>query len=69
MVPTKKQNSFCTRGENMKKMLLAVVLLGFGMMVGCGDDTGKPKTTGTTAVGPAGTVHHDTTAPADTSKK
>jgi hypothetical protein len=33
----------------MKKMLLAVMLLGFGFMVGCGDDTTTKKTTGTSA--------------------
>ena len=48
MVPTRIQNSFCTRGENMKKMIAVLALFAFGMMVGCGDDT-KPKSGSTTA--------------------
>jgi hypothetical protein len=52
----------------MKKLLLAVVLAGFGFMVGCGDEPKKP-TTGTTSASPSGTVAKTSTAPpADTKK-
>ena len=37
--------AFALEVKNMKKMLLAVMLLGFGMMVGCGDRP-KPTTIG-----------------------
>ena len=43
----------------MKKMLLAVVLLGFGFMVGCGDDKPAPKTGGSASgAGTTTTVTH-----------
>jgi hypothetical protein len=54
----------------MKKMLLVIVMLGFGFMVGCSEEPKKgPTSSGTTAVGPQGTVKHDTATPADTTKK
>ncbi len=53
----------------MKKMLLAVMLLGLGFMVGCGDDKPTTKPSGSAAGSGTGAAHHDTTAPADTSKK
>ena len=54
----------------MKKMLAVLALFGFVMMVGCGDEPKKgPGSSGSTAVGPQGTVKHDTATPADTSKK
>jgi hypothetical protein len=31
----------------MKKILIVVALFGFGMMVGCGDDSTTKKTSGT----------------------
>ncbi len=49
----------------MKKILTLVALLGFGLMVGCGEETPK-KTTGTTSASPSGTnsMTHTTTGAA-----
>ena len=53
----------------MKKMLLAVMLLGFGFMVGCGDDKPTTKTSGTGVTKTTTeTTKTTTTPPADTKK-
>jgi hypothetical protein len=50
----------------MKKILVVLALFGFGMMVGCGDDTtGKPKTSGTTAP-TSGSGTHSSPTPSGT---
>jgi|HubBroStandDraft_1064217.scaffolds.fasta_scaffold1831550_1 hypothetical protein len=49
----------------MKKILTLVVLLGFGFMVGCGDDK-PPAKSGSTSAGPSGTTVHSTSTPTGT---